>query len=412
MILNYEGKHNEKAEKISLMRLFIFLVLILNVLQAADILVPEKSKKRVQLTIASEDQNSTTESSNFYDENGQFDVSGYLSQVYGFLPVPILITEPAIGYGGGVALMYLHDKFTGKKSASGRNIPPSVSGIIAGGTENGTYMLGAFHAGYWLEDTLRTVTFIGYPNINVDMYSNNQAIELNMKGPILYQSAKARIAESNFFLGAAYMYAGVDVSLDDPLLDALVGGKVSIAALTAIGEYDSRDNTMSPDDGMMLNLQARFFNEVFGADFNFNALSAQTLFYNTVGSDWHIDLRLQAETVEADKAPAYLYPFVMMRGIPAMRYQGEHTALAEMQFGYAFDSHWRGLVFGGVGKAFGEQILAPTISFSDAPERYSGGVGFRYLIASKFGLRMGIDLAKSENDSAIYIQFGTAWKGL
>ena len=208
------------------------------------------------------------------------------------------------------------------------------------------------------------------------------------------------------------MYAGADISLDDPVLDTLFGNEVSIASLNAIAEYDSRDSTMSPDDGMMLNLQARFFNEVFGSDFNYNALSAQTLFYNTIASEWHVDLRLQAETVEADKAPAYLYPFVMMRGIPAMRYQGEHTALAEVQLAYEFNPRWRGLVFGGVGKAFGEQILAPSVSFSDAPERYSGGVGFRYLIASKFGLRMGIDLAKSENDSALYIQFGTAWKGL
>jgi len=379
---------------------------MLNLLLASNIPVTKKSKKQVELVTTA------AESSNFYDESGQFDVSRYLSQVYGFLPVPILITEPAIGYGGGLSLMYLHDKLAGKKSASGRNLPPSVSGIIAAGTENGTYIFGAFHAGYWLEDTLRTVTFLGYPNINVNMYSKNRPIELKIKGPILYQSFKARIQESNFFLGASYMYAGADISLDDPVLDTLFGNEVSIASLNAIAEYDSRDSTMSPDEGMMLNAQARFFNEAFGGDFNYNALSAQTLFYNTIASEWHVDLRLQAETVEADKAPAYLYPFVMMRGIPAMRYQGEHTALAEVQLAYEFNPRWRGLVFGGVGKAFGEQILAPSVSFSDAPKRYSGGVGFRYLIASKFGLRMGIDLAQSENDSALYIQFGTAWKGL
>ena len=55
----------------------------------------------------------------FFTEEGDLDMSNYLSQAYGFLPVPILITEPAIGYGGGAAIVYLHDKFVGRKGASG-----------------------------------------------------------------------------------------------------------------------------------------------------------------------------------------------------------------------------------------------------------------------------------------------------
>lgn len=77
-----------------------------------------------------------TEALSFFTEEGDLDMSNYLSQAYGFLPVPIIITEPAIGYGGGAAIVYLHDKFIGRKGASGRNIPPSMSGIILAGTEN------------------------------------------------------------------------------------------------------------------------------------------------------------------------------------------------------------------------------------------------------------------------------------
>jgi len=42
--------------------------------------------------------------------DGQFDTSNWLLNKQGFLPVPIIITEPAIGYGGGVALVYFHEK--------------------------------------------------------------------------------------------------------------------------------------------------------------------------------------------------------------------------------------------------------------------------------------------------------------
>jgi hypothetical protein len=36
-------------------------------------------------------------------EDGQLDISNWLIERKGFLPVPIVITEPAVGLGGGVA---------------------------------------------------------------------------------------------------------------------------------------------------------------------------------------------------------------------------------------------------------------------------------------------------------------------
>ena len=36
-------------------------------------------------------------------EDGMFDVSHWLAEKKGFFPVPIIITEPAVGYGAGAA---------------------------------------------------------------------------------------------------------------------------------------------------------------------------------------------------------------------------------------------------------------------------------------------------------------------
>lgn len=41
-------------------------------------------------------------------EDGMVDMSDYLSSAAGFLPVPIIITEPAVGFGLGVAVAYFH----------------------------------------------------------------------------------------------------------------------------------------------------------------------------------------------------------------------------------------------------------------------------------------------------------------
>ena len=38
------------------------------------------------------------------------DVSNFLNSVSGFMPVPAIITEPAVGYGGGLGILYFHKK--------------------------------------------------------------------------------------------------------------------------------------------------------------------------------------------------------------------------------------------------------------------------------------------------------------
>jgi hypothetical protein len=42
---------------------------------------------------------------------------------------------------------------------------------------------------------------------------------------------------------------------------------------------------------------------------------------------------------------------------------------------------------------------------------YSGGVGFRYLLARVLGLRAGLDVAgSSDGDHAVYLVMGSAWR--
>lgn len=76
------------------------------------------------------------ETSRFRDpQDGQFDVSSFLEKPRGFLPVPIVITEPAVGYGGGLAGMFLRPREQAGEQGWAR---PNISAVGAIGTENGT----------------------------------------------------------------------------------------------------------------------------------------------------------------------------------------------------------------------------------------------------------------------------------
>lgn len=165
---------------------------------------------------------------------------------------------------------------------------------------------------------------------------------------------------------------------------------------------------------MLFNARANFFTEAAGSDNDFQKYFVQELLYLPLSEKINFDQRFSFDTVRGD-APFFMYPAVNMRGVSAMHYQGENVASYEAQLSYDINYRWRALVFGGLARAYGERKfldLKKEVSFQEAPTVVSKGLGFRYLIAEKFGLRMGIDVAMSNEDKAFYIQFGTAWMGL
>ncbi len=54
-------------------------------------------------------------------------------------------------------------------------------------------------------------------------------------------------------------------------------------------------------------------------------------------------------------------------------------------------------------------FMLQEIQFRLWDSNFFAGLGIRYLIASKLGLQMGLDIAKGPDDTAFYIQFGSAW---
>lgn len=73
--------------------------------------------------------------------DGMFDMSSVLLDRKGFLPVPIIVTEPAVGYGGGLGLLFFREPLgeaAARAAQTGHSTPPDVFGIGAFATENGT----------------------------------------------------------------------------------------------------------------------------------------------------------------------------------------------------------------------------------------------------------------------------------
>lgn len=101
----------------------------------------------------------------FDAKDGQFYVSGLLASERGFPPVPILITEPAVGYGGGLAAAFFHENAeeAKKRKAAFERVdedisgllPPSTSVVLGAATENGSRLAGGGHQGIWKDDRIQ-----------------------------------------------------------------------------------------------------------------------------------------------------------------------------------------------------------------------------------------------------------------
>jgi hypothetical protein len=353
-------------------------------------------------------------------QEGGLDASKMLASPAGFLPIPIIVTEPAVGYGGGLGILYIHK--SKKDSSAGEEFDwdtprtfetPNLSGLVGLGTENGTWAVGGMHFGSWFEDRVRYLGVAGYASVNLTFYGigdvdfGSTPLDYNLKAFFLIQEIKARIARSDLFAGARYTFANADSTFD-------IGGdlpvfiqdrlEVRTGGFGPVLEYDSRDNILSPNRGISAQANGLIYDPVLGGDTHYFSVRSFAKFYRDVlKKKLLLGLRLDGRFSGGD-VPFYAYPFIDMRGIPAMRYQGEYAFVTEGQVMWNCWRRWYLLGFLGSGWAVNS---LSELALDNA--EISKGFGFRYLMARVYGLRVGIDVARGPEKWAFYIQVGSAW---
>lgn len=348
----------------------------------------------------------------------KLDASKYLAGRTGFLPIPIIISDPAVGYGGGLVVAFFHESKDEPQEEIGEDdmltLPPSVSFLVGAATENGSWFGAGGHVGSWKKDSIRYTGAAGYADFNLKFYgidpdqppSDDNGVKFNIEGFLLLQELKFRIKESNLFLGGRYTYFNSTTNSD--IFDTIPGIpnnglEDATGGLGLIINYDSRDNMISPSDGHLAKLHAIFYNEAFGGDYDYTKIKACSYSYWPILDNVVLGVRLEGDFIDGD-APFYDVPFISMRGIPALRYQGESVIVTELDARWDITYRWSLVGFGGSG------WTAESIGdFGDESAKFAGGGGFRYLIARRLGLRVGLDVAVGPEDTVLYMGIGSAW---
>ncbi len=343
-------------------------------------------------------------------DDGMLDVGPFLERAAGFLPIPVVITEPAVGYGGGIVAMFVRPRRAAGREGYAR---PDISAIGVVRTRNGTHMTFAADMTRWLDGRLRTLAGGGGGAINLDVYGLGDAPGDADRGVRYTFDIKAAGGQvdwqlapgSPWSVGGRLVYAEVVPRLRDapPFPGLEDRTRVRIAGPGIVLMHDTRDNLFTPTRGGYAEAGLIASDAAFGADADFRRVNVLGIAYWPLAA--RITLGMRGDYLQvSDGAPFFVRPFILMRGIPVMRYPGEKVAQAEVEARWQFHGRWSAVAFAGAGVARLDEGRAARDKAAGA-----AGVGLRYEIARRFGMHVGLDVARGPEETAVYLQVGNAW---
>lgn len=335
------------------------------------------------------------------------------------LPIPVIITEPAIGDGLGLVLAYFHpkkevtnnDRLESLESISHvpsqQEPPPTVSGVFGAYTSNDTAVAGVGHMNTFKDDHIRFTAIAARANINSTLYLLDQPFKFNLEGVLAYQETRFRFGDSRWFWGIGVSYLNADTALKVDLPEEapidLFRKSLTNVGLSGKLAWDSRDNTSMPNKGQLIDLSVWRYDDAIGGDYDYWNGKLKLNSFHPLSKKFVLGLRFEYSAISGD-APFFAIPYVSLRGIPALRYQGDRVGVAEIEGRYNFTPKWAMIAYTGLGK-----VSSDIPVFDTQQDIYSYGVGARYRIFEVQNIWVGIDIARGPEETNWYIQVGQAW---
>ncbi|MBO9558885.1 MAG: hypothetical protein J7515_09890 [Caulobacter sp.] len=336
------------------------------------------------------------------DQDGMPDFSKVLARG-GFIPVPIIITEPAVGNGGGLAAAFL--------SASPdhpREISRSVVGAFK--TSNGSDGVILFHSGYAMDGRLSYRAGVGHGKVTLESFPGFAPGGIEYTSHYDYGLLASALWDlgGGFSVGPLFDFRKLSMEVDIQGLPQSFTDQFSEKMRTgAMGlgfHYDGRDNPLTPTTGGNAYIEGKFNSQIFGSQRDYQEYDAAGYAFGKLSSRFRYGLKLELNAIRGNY-PVYYAPAINLRGVQALRYQGMETYSTETELTWQANPRWALLAFGGVGQSYADSARL----YKDSGAIWTGGVGFRYRLARKFGFDAGADIAWGPDGATFYIQFGHAW---
>ena len=179
--------------------------------------------------------------------------------------------------------------------------------------------------------------------------------------------------------------------------------RVKISAPTAVLEYDTRDNVFTPTHGIYSESSYLASREALGASVDFERFEQVLIGWHPLPHSVTVGARANYAWSSTEH-PSSCVRTSSCAASPRCASRGTRRHPSNSK---RVGSSWAA----GVSScsAAPARRVPETDAFSTTQNVGSGGVGFRYELASKFGMHAGIDVAHSPGTTAVYFVVGNAW---
>jgi hypothetical protein len=324
---------------------------------------------------------------------------------------PIPGRSPQIGWNLAVAVGYF---LTPKKEGS--DVPSSVLGAYGFIAENGSNAYGAGVKLNLLEDRLRVSAGGGYADVRYRFYGIGReqgdlgiGLDILQEGPAYFVKARWRLF-SKFYAGLGYLGGNIDTRLRfvptepgkffDPRLSLDVG------AVSVPLEFDSRDHEYFPRNGWLWNVDARFYRDAFGSDFDTETFKISANKYLAVRKNDALATRFVFRGT-GEGAPFFILSTLGggtdLRGYPGGRYRDRMMYALQSEYRWQVSDNWILTGFAGFGEVaksvsdFGDDLLP------------AAGIGARFVISKKHRVSLSADFAVGDDGTEFYFGIGEAF---
>ena len=221
-------KKNRKYKEICRILFFILLAMSLSIQNQAQMNSPAPDPQLQQLSA----DNAVTAGSPAKDTtrvkppkkkislkdtlDHKLDFSDYLINMHGFVPWPVIISEPSLGnFGLALAIVFISPKKTAK--AGEQYHFPDITGIAGMWTLNNTWGVGATRQGTFPKIGMRYTISAGYAPININFYRNftylgEKEVLFKLTTILGILDVIENLFKNKLFVGINYTYANVNVS--------------------------------------------------------------------------------------------------------------------------------------------------------------------------------------------------------
>lgn len=224
-------------------------------------------------------------------------------------------------------------------------------------------------------------------------------------------SAQYRLA-GPFYAGLAtdlMLYRGVYTTVDGNFATQDIPGEAGgfTSGLGPTLTLDSRDNTVGPRTGYLLNASFLYFGEPLGSRYTFVKSTLDLRYYVETFPRHVLGLRFHGEA-HGGNVPYYQLGLLggddLLRGYYLGRYRDEALVALEAEYRYPLIWRFSGVAFMGVGAVAGaaDELIG-------VPLRPAAGLGLRFAINQRERLNLRLDFGVGPGTYGIYFMVGEAF---